>query len=341
MAATSSSTAILCNGGTSTVTVVASGGTTPYTGDGSFPQSAGTTVYTVTDGNGCTTTTSSTVTEPTAVMVMFSSTPVLCNGGSSSVIITAMDGTPAYTGEGTFPQFAGTTTYTVTDANGCIGVANVAVTEPAAIATAQTVNFCGSGSVTVGTSTYTSAGTYTDILAAANTCDSTVTTTVTITNVDATTTTSGAVITANSATGTFQWLDCNLANAPIAGETSSVYTSTANGSYAVEVTDNGCVDTSACVVISTTGIANNSENVLSVYPNPTIGMFNIAISNANISELVITIVDIQGKEVFSSVDKNVNGTFNKQINLEEISKGLYYIKVNTGAEVNIQKLILQ
>ncbi|HLC83991.1 MAG TPA: T9SS type A sorting domain-containing protein, partial [Bacteroidia bacterium] len=147
---------------------------------------------------------------------------------------------------------------------------------------------------------------------------------------------------ANSATGTYLWLDCNAAYAPLSpAETNQVYTSTANGSYAVEITANGCVDTSACVVISTTGIANNSENVLSVYPNPTMGMFNIAISNANIAELVITIVDIQGKEVFSSVDKNVNGAYNKQINLEEISKGLYYIKMNTGSEVKIQKLIVQ
>lgn len=342
LAATSSSTAILCNGGTSTVTVLATGGTTPYTGDGSFTQSAGTTVYTVTDANGCTTTVSETITEPTAVMVMFTSTPILCNGGTSSVTITGMDGTPTYTGEGTFTQSAGTTVYTVTDANACTGTASVVITEPAAIATAQTVNFCGSGSVTVGTSTYTAAGTYTDVLTAANTCDSTVTTTVTITNVDVTTTVAGAAITANSTTGTYVWLDCNAAYAPITpAETNQVYNTTANGSYAVEVTDNGCVDTSACVVISTTGIDNNEANVVSVYPNPTMGMFNIAISNANIAELVITIVDIQGKEVFSSVDKNVNGAYNKQINLDEIAKGLYYIKMNTGAEVKIQKLIVQ
>jgi len=342
MAATSSSTAIACNGGSSTVTVVATGGTTPYTNDGTFSQLAGTTVYTVTDANGCIATTSETISEPSAIVVTPSTTAILCNGGTSTVTITAAGGTGALTGEGTFTQAAGTMAYTVTDANSCAGTASVVITEPAAIATAQTVNFCGSGSVTVGPSTYTTAGTYTDILTAANTCDSTVTTTVTVTTVDVATSVVGAVITANSATGTYLWLDCNAAYAALTpAETNQAYTSTANGSYAVQITDNGCVDTSACVVISTTGIDNNSANVLSVYPNPTMGMFNIAIANANIAELVITIVDIQGKEVFSSVDKNVNGTFNKQINLEEIAKGLYYIKMNTGAEVKIQKLIVQ
>ncbi len=491
-----SETGVLCNGGTSSVTISATGGTPAYTGEGTFTQSAGTTVYTVTDANSCSSTVSVVVTEPTALMAMSSFTPIACNGGSSTVTISGMDGTGPYTGEGTFSQTAGTTVYTVTDANGCTANTSVViteptaisasvvtvnascfglsdgsidltvtggtapytfdwnsgafttedltgipagvyagvvtdnngctdggsvtitepallvatasgtnvncngvcdgtssivisggtsgytidwtpgipsgdgtsaitnlcpgtytgtitdangctasssytVTEPAAIAASQTVNLCSGQSVTVGTSTYTSAGTYTDVLTAFNSCDSTVTTIVTTSTVDVSTSVAGAVITANSATGTYQWLDCNAGNAPIAGETNQTYTAIANGDYAVEVTDGGCVDTSACVNINITGISNNTENVLSIYPNPTMGMFNIVISNANISELIITIVDIQGKEVFSSVDKNVNGTFNKQINLEGISNGLYYIKMNTGAEVKIQKLIVQ
>jgi len=341
---TATSGTISCFGGTTSVAIAATGGTGTLTvtgGPGPFTQSAGMTTYTVTDANLCTSTTNVTLTQPTAVMLMFSSTPILCNGDSSAVTIIGMDGTPTYTGEGTFNQAAGVVSYSITDANGCLGSANYTVTQPAAITTAQSANLCAGQSVIVGTNTYTTAGTYIDIMTASNTCDSTITTTVTTTTIDATTNTSGAVITSNSSTGTFQWLDCNLASAPIAGETNQAYTSTANGSYAVQVTDNGCVDTSACVIISTTAIENNSENQLSVYPNPTIGIFNIAISNASISELVITIVDIQGKEVFSSVDKNVNGEFNKQIDLEELSKGLYYIKVNTGTDVMIQKLIVQ
>ncbi len=341
LAATNSvSGSILCNGGTTAVVVSATGGTSPYTGDGSMMQGAGTTVYTVTDANGCTATTSATLTEPTAVMVMTSFSPIMCNGDSTLVTVTGMDGTPGYTGEGTFFQLAGTTTYTVTDTNGCVGAVNLSITQPAAIASAQSFNFCGSGSVTVGTNTYTTAGTYTDVLSAANSCDSTVTTTITVTTIDVTTTTSLSVITSNSSVGTYQWINCGT-SLPISGATSQSYSATADGSYAVEVTDNGCVDTSACVMIIGAGIANNSTNEWSVYPNPTMGMFNISINNANIAELVISIVDIQGKEVFTSADKNVSGSFNKQINLEEVAKGLYYIKVNTGAEVRIQKLIVQ
>jgi subtilisin-like proprotein convertase family protein len=341
VAVTAASGTILCNGGSATVTVSATGGTPAYTGEGTFTQFAGTTVYTVTDANGCTGTASTTLTEPTAVMVMFSSTPVLCNGDSSSVMITGMDGTPGYTGEGTFMQAAGTTTYTITDANGCTGSANVTVTQPAAIATTQNADLCAGQSITVGANTYNTAGTYVDVLSAANSCDSTVTTVVTNVIVDATTSTSGATITANSTTGTFQWLDCNAGMAPIAGETNQSFTAATDGSYAVQVTDNGCVDTSACVVIIGTGLNNSSAATMNVYPNPTSGIFNLSFANANFSELLISIVDVQGKLVYSSSEKNVNGAYNKVINLEELSKGLYYIKVTTGTDVKIQKLTIQ
>jgi hypothetical protein len=338
----SSSTPIACNGGTSTVTVSAMDGTPGYTGTGTFTQSAGTTVYTVTDANSCTATASVAVTQPTAVMVMSSYAPIACNGDSVSVTISAMDGTPGYTGTGTFFQSAGTTIYTVTDANSCTGTASVVLSQPAAITTSQSFNLCAGGSVTVGSNTYSVAGTYTDILTAVNTCDSTVTTTVTINSINVTTSVAGATITAIASAGTYQWLNCNAGLAPIAGETGQSFTATANGDYAVEITDNGCVDTSACVNINATMLANTSSvTALSVYPNPTNGIFNIAISNANFSELVISIVDIQGKEVFSSSEKNVSGAYNKQINLEELSKGLYYIKMNTAVEVKIQKLIIQ
>ena len=75
--ASSSNTAILCNGGNSIVTVSATGGTPGYTGTGTFSVPAGPYSYTVTDANGCTATTSGTITEPTAVVASSSNTAIL------------------------------------------------------------------------------------------------------------------------------------------------------------------------------------------------------------------------------------------------------------------------
>jgi hypothetical protein len=169
-----STTHIQCNGGDTSVTVTPLGGSAPYsiaadyaglTVSVSAPHQfagvpAGTHTYTVTDANGCITTASTTVTEPTAA-VTATATPVPsafltdigCTGGSTTVVVSPAGGTGGYTfavspatstagsdsaAPGTFIGVAaGTYTYTVTDANGCsISDVRVAVTEPIAAVTA-------------------------------------------------------------------------------------------------------------------------------------------------------------------------------------------------------------
>jgi hypothetical protein len=99
LTAAASFTPILCAGGTSTVTVSAAGGTTPYSGTGNFTVTAGTYTYTVTDANSFTSSTTITVTEPAALTASLSSkTNISCNAGSNGAAsISATGGTPAYT----------------------------------------------------------------------------------------------------------------------------------------------------------------------------------------------------------------------------------------------------
>ncbi|HSA41409.1 MAG TPA: hypothetical protein P5061_12390, partial [Mycobacterium sp.] len=90
-------TAILCNGGTSTVTISAVGGTAPYTGTGTFNQAAGNQTYTVTDANGCSDDVTVTISQPEVVVASEEHTAILCNGGTSTVTISAVGGTLAAT----------------------------------------------------------------------------------------------------------------------------------------------------------------------------------------------------------------------------------------------------
>jgi hypothetical protein len=269
-----------------------------------------------------------------------STTAILCNGGSSTVTVNATGGVAAYMGTGTFTTAAGTYSYTVTDAAGCSSTATGTLTEPAAITGSQSVSLCPGTSVTVGTSTYSTAGTYTDVLTAANSCDSTVTTTVSMTAVDVSTNSTGATIIATSSTAAYQWLDCNSGYSIIAGENNQSYTATSNGSYAVEITENGCVDTSACVMISSVGIASSEMNSVSIYPNPAIDQMTIAVAGAS-SSLEISIVDIQGKAVLSISENNLSGDFKKQISTEGIAKGMYYINVKSADQLKVYKLAIQ
>jgi gliding motility-associated-like protein len=125
-------TPILCNGGTAAVNVTATGGVGPYFGVGISNLPAGTNNIIVTDMNGCTATTTITITQPTLLVPnSIVSSPILCNGGSAIVTVSATGGIAPYIGTGNFTVIAGTYNYTVTDANGCIAIATITVTQPA------------------------------------------------------------------------------------------------------------------------------------------------------------------------------------------------------------------
>src|SRR5204862_1622385 len=112
-------------GGTTTLTVAATGGVAPYTyklNSGSFQASntfanvaAGTHTVTVKDANGCTAVQTITITEPAqnTFIVTATPTPILCNSGISTITVSAGGGTAPYTGTGVYTGYAGTYTYTV------------------------------------------------------------------------------------------------------------------------------------------------------------------------------------------------------------------------------------
>jgi hypothetical protein len=118
----------LCNGGNGSILVSASGGTSPYSGEGTFSEVAGTYAYTVSDANGCSATASATVAEPTILVVICNHTDATSIGGADGTAsVYAYDGVSPYTylwsnGEITANitgLIAGTYSVTVTDANGC------------------------------------------------------------------------------------------------------------------------------------------------------------------------------------------------------------------------------
>lgn len=225
---------------------------------------------------------------------------------------------------------------------------------PTANVTASTIDCHGGMSTVVvsgtgGSAPYTGTGTfsvpagpYSYTIIDANGCSSpTVSDTITEpAAIDVSTTTAGNVITANESTATYQWIDCGT-NMPISGETNQSFTATSNGNYAVIVTQGSCKDTSACQAITTTGINSlSNDNNLLVYPNPANGAFNIRMASVQTGMLYVNITDIQGQCVLR-LNETVSGNINKQISLQNLSKGLYYVQVTIGTVQKTDKLIIE
>ena len=117
--------------------------------------------------------------------------------------------------------------------------------------------------------TYMASGTYMAIIPNATGCDSTITINLTVFNIDTNVTVSGTTLTSATAGATgYQWVDC-ATQTPIAGATSVSYTATANGDYAVMITNGACgTAMSECTTISNIGIDENGVMLVTAYPNP-------------------------------------------------------------------------
>ncbi|KAA3646964.1 MAG: T9SS C-terminal target domain-containing protein [Bacteroidetes bacterium] len=81
----------------------------------------------------------------------------------------------------------------------------------------------------------------------------------------------------------------------------------------------------------------NSRNNITIYPNPSTGVFNVAFSSL-MQNAQLEVRDIQGKIVFY---KNALKSTNYQLDLSNQSKGVYFIQVKSEVGVFKEKIIVQ
>ncbi|WP_294676709.1 T9SS type A sorting domain-containing protein [uncultured Fluviicola sp.] len=177
---------------------------------------------------------------------------------------------------------------------------------------------------------YNASGMYNDTLSNASGCDSVVTLNLTITNFVATATDNGdATITASAGT-TYQWINCTT-NAPIAGATAQTFAATANGTYAVIVSNGTCSDTSNCVNITNVGIKENMISTISVHPNPT---NDVVIVTMDASSAIVEVMDVQGKLVQTAQIKSGD-----QVDLSTYERGVYTLRIKTESGTSIERIV--
>ena len=115
--------------------------------------------------------------------------------------------------------------------------------------------------------------------------------------------------------------------AAIPGETDQLFIASENGNYAVEVTQDGCIDTSACYAVTNVGIdQNNFASGVALYPNPNTGDFIIQLGNPATGQLIIR--NIAGQIVAS---QNFNHTNLIPFALEA-DAGIYFVEILTSEQ---------
>lgn len=184
---------------------------------------------------------------------------------------------------------------------------------------------------------YTQSGNYQDTLVTSLGCDSILFMNVTITTIDTTITqTSTELNTNGSGNSTFQWLNCQ-GYSLIPNATNATFSPSSTGSYAVEITQNGCVDTSECYQLVIVGEEFAKTISFDVYPNPSTGIFLIQFEK-NSTDLRIEISNILAEVL---LEKAVSGTGKINIEIPRVP-GIYFLSVYSDERRHeIKRLIVQ
>ncbi|NQV53989.1 MAG: T9SS type A sorting domain-containing protein [Flavobacteriales bacterium] len=182
---------------------------------------------------------------------------------------------------------SGTYVDTIQNISGCDSIISVDLTISSDSSSEQ-VTACYTYQWAANGNSYTSSGTYVETFINVLGCDSIATLELVIDTVDVLVTLTQSTLTANASGASYQWMRCDSAYMLQSGEVGQSFTATSVGSYAVEITQNNCVDTSACISISSLGFdAFKAKSSIELFPNPTTGNLSIEINDTETSYEVV------------------------------------------------------
>ncbi|MDD3859335.1 MAG: T9SS type A sorting domain-containing protein [Bacteroidales bacterium] len=119
----------------------------------------------------------------------------------------------------------------------------------------------------------------------------------------------------------YQWIDCETM-LPIEGEISQSLYPSSNGNYAVEITQEGCVDTSDCYYIEILDIAKYDISTnIKMYPNPTDGIINLELDK-DFKDSYIIVRNVLGEDILK---KHFSSSY-IQFEITGV-KGMYFIEI--------------
>lgn len=254
------------------------------------------------------------------------------NCGNATTTLTA--GLPS---GAVYSQGANLVTYTATDGGGNSASCTFTITVDGTVTSSQSLTICNGGSVTVGSSTYTSAGVYTDVLVSSNGCDSIVTTLLSVTSVNTSTSVSGIVLTAAASGASYQWLDCDNGFAEVPFQSGQSFTVLQTGNYAVAVTENGCTDTSACTAVTVVGLAEEFGSAFTLYPNPGNGKVTLDFG-LPFEGLEIRVTDLSGKLLYQRNDVHGRSAL---LDMRSLSNGVYLVEVRSNDLRRVMRMVVQ
>lgn len=83
-----------------------------------------------------------------------------------------------------------------------------------------------------------------------------------------------------------------------------------------------------------------NQNIMEIFPNPTPDFVNIRFEGKK-APLAISIISLDGKEMFSKTIQNFNGNYNDQLDLSKYPSGIYLINLKQNDQQTTQQVVVE
>ena len=86
-------------------------------------------------------------------------------------------------------------------------------------------------------------------------------------------------------------------------------------------------------------LLSESFEAFSVFPNPNKGGFSIKFQTASNNDVMITVYDIRGREIYGNSFKS-SRNFNQTINLDNVQSGIYLMTVSNSKYQMMKRILI-
>jgi PKD repeat protein len=130
----------------------------------------------------------------------------------------------------------------------------------------------------------------------------------------------------------------------LSNTTSPVYTYASDGTYNVVLTVyNNCGSSTLTQQVSIIGTGIDelgAGQTFNVYPNPNNGSFTLNYTTTDAENISVQITDATGRLIWMDATQSSSLQYTKQVNLEGVAKGVYFLRLNTGERMITRRVIV-
>lgn len=255
-----------------------------------------------------------------------------CFVTSSTITVTSCNSYLSPSGNHTWTESGTYTDYFIND-SGCDSIITIDLT---IYDTYEILNSTACDYFNFNGTILTNSGTYFDTIPQTGFCDSIIQLNLVVNKIDTTVSTSGNSIGSNEPGAVYQWYNCTL-TLPILNATAQYYIAQIDGSYAVIITKNGCIDTSNCRWINVIGIEENGiDEKIKIYPNPANDKLYIDLGNS-LGSGKIELINNSGQVLIENKIANLQKL---ELNIRHLPPGEYFIRlIVEEKQVYVEKVV--